>query len=189
MELLSHGCGTGASTWAFQWACEFQQSNSPVVVIDPGCEFYPPGADKLGLCLSHTAVIRPSRQEDVLWVLEQSLRSQARSVVICRIEQITPAAYRRLKLAAERGQSRGLLLRPAKYQSAASWADVRVLIEPHPLARSTLPIQSRRLRMEMLHLKGRGFERQATVMDISDETGVVSVASELASSKTVVESA
>jgi hypothetical protein len=43
--------------------------------------------------------------------------------------------FRRWQLAAERGGSVGLLMRPSTARAAPSWADVRIAVEPQGLGR------------------------------------------------------
>lgn len=194
--------GSGASTLAWLTARHLQQQRS-IVVIDPERKFFPPGAGHLGIDLNRVVVVRPAGAE-ALWAMEQSLRSEAGCVVIGRLDRLTQQAFRRLKLAAERGGGIGLFLRRLRCRHEPSWADVRLVVEAQPggacfakedarfaahlkcAAKRGSPTGSfaRRVRLELLHVRGGGFRQRATVMSINDDACVVSVDSELARAAT-----
>lgn len=199
LEVLASQPGSGASTLAFGLVRDVQQASplqapTPVVVVDPLEEFCPAGAARLGLDLAQTLVVRPSPGRETLWAVEQSLRSASQCIVICRMDHLGAVTYRRLKLAAEQGPGRGVFLRSARFQTEPSWADVRLLVEPLPVppqcsSSRGSPVQSRRLRVHVLHVKGGGFQQPIRVIDVRDETGAVSLAAELAHPTAVVATA
>jgi hypothetical protein len=189
VELLSRSCGAGASLVAFLIARQFGRRRGTLVVVDPQREFYPPGAAPLGLDLDDLVVVRPQGQRELLWALEQSLRSPTGATVICPVNRLTPSAYRRLKLAAERGGSCGLLLRSSRGLTEPSWADMRVLVDHMPVRQTAIPLESRRLRLEVVSASGSSFDQPATLIEIRHDARVVSVAAELADSAIVGRSA
>ena len=206
MEWLSDTEGGGAGTLVFRVAAQLLQAEGACVVIDPAAAFYPPGAGRLTDSLQQLIVVHPTNAADALWALEQSLRCRGVAVVICRLghafeSQLHTHAYRRLQLAAETSGAIGLLLRPARYRTHPSWADVRLLVEPLPgesrewkMANPAsppsiihslpsilhpLPAPDRQLQLTLLHCRGRtcgGFVK----LEIDDETGDVRLAAELA---------
>jgi hypothetical protein len=147
-----------------------------LLIVDPQHDFYPPAAVALGLVSAETIVVRPQRDADFLWAVEQSLRSRGVGVVLTRLNHIEGRAFRRLQLAAEQGGTVGIFLRPARQAAMPSWAQTRFLVRP-------LPSQSagRRLQIESLHLDGR----DVVELELNDATGAVCVASRLADSTTV----
>lgn len=212
VEWLFEGEGSGAGTLAFTAASNLLRPGGACVVVDSGREFYPPAADRLGIDLSRTIVVRPvcvrrtgrraptgrrgssdgakrehrlrsvaphsslfsprvSGASDLLWALEQSLRCPGVAVVVGWIDQINSGPFRRLALAAETGGGVGLLLRPAKFRTQSSWADVRLLVEPLP--GGSLHSKGRRLRVELVYCRGR-MSGGTIELEIDDETGVVS---------------
>ena len=102
--------GGGASTLAWLMARHLQRQRRSVIVIDPAGEFFPPGVAHLGVDLGRVIVVR-SAPSEALWAMEQSLRSEVGGVVVGRVERLSQQAFRRLKLAAERGGGIGLFLR------------------------------------------------------------------------------
>lgn len=176
VEWLSGGEGTGAWLLLLTMARQFQRQGFFLVVIDPAGEFHPPCADQLGVDLERVIVVRPVNQKETLWALEQSLRCAARVVTVCPLEQVPSSTYRRLKLAAERGRNLGFFLRPREALDAPSWADLRLWVEPVPVGR---PSRSRRLKVSVLAARGSEWNKRNIVLDIHDESGAVSVVSEL----------
>lgn len=192
--------GSGAATLAWLMAAHFQTSRS-VIVVDPQRECFPPGMASLEADLQRVVVIQPRTPTETLWTLEQSLRSQAGAIVMARLEGVTHQTYRRFKLAVERGGGIGLFLRPARYRRAPSWADVRLLCSgpgtvslPKQEAKygrfltkwSLPPTASlaRHIHLELLHVRGGGFQQQTTLISINDDACVMSVDSKLARATT-----
>lgn len=162
--------------------------NRPLVVVDGlgdgasvGNEsFYPPAAISLGIAADSMMIIRKQRghtRGDLIWAIDQSLRSGAVAAVYAEIgDWLDPADARRLQLAAEAGGAVGLFVRPlgsgrqaslqrsgqaTKPQSGggrvadarsaatrASFADVRWIVSPLP------GHGGRRLRVELDRCRG-----------------------------------
>jgi hypothetical protein len=101
--------------------------NRPLVVVDGlgdgsiggGEAFYPPAAMSLGIPADAMIVMRKQRghsRGDLIWAIDQSLRSGAVAAVYAEIgDWLDPADARRLQLAAEAGGAVGLLVRPIGY--------------------------------------------------------------------------
>ena len=179
VEWLAEGDGSGAGTLAFMAAMRAQSDGGALVVIDGRGDFYPPAAAAWGLELGETIIVRPSRSRDMVWALEQSLRCGGVSAVLCWADELNALVFRRLQLAAAAGGTLGLLIRPADYRGHPSWADVRLLVRP---LLSQSESQGRRLHLELLHCRN-GMSGGVVELDISDETGVVRVASQLGPSE------
>ena len=184
LEWLSVGEGAGAATLTLVLAARVQKQGSALVVIDESRDFYPPGAAYLGIDLEQTLVVQPANPRDALWAWEQALRSPAACAVWGSIERLDDRSFRRLQLAAEAGQSLGLLLRPETCRRATSWAEARLLVSARPLSgkgnlRSALVAPGRRWRIELLHCRG-GFGGGAVFLELSHEAGDVHLAAALA---------
>jgi protein ImuA len=178
--------GSGVSTLVWRMAAHWQSSRS-VIVVDPERECFLPGVANLGIDLRRLLVLQPNSPTETLWSLEQSLRCLSASVVFCRLDQLAQQTWRRLRLAVERGGGLGVFVRPMRYRRDPTWTDVRFAcsaadVQPaarfHP-ARPQVSL-SRRLQVELLHVRGGGFRQQTRVMSIDDEARVMSVDSELA---------
>ncbi len=89
---------------------------------------YAPALADAGLDPSRALVIRPRVGLDLLWAMEQTLRSGACAAVLGWVGAAGDQALRRLSLAAEEGQSIGFLFRPPCYRNEASPAALRLLL-------------------------------------------------------------
>lgn len=174
MDWLARDGGSGA--WLL--ALLTVRNRRPLVIIDPQREFFPSAAAALGLDLSGLVVVLPQSRHDVLWAWEQSLRSPG-TTVVGRLDSLPTPVQRRLKLAAEHGGGWGVMLRSARQQSTAAWADLRLLVSPAPTPPERSRTLARRLRVEVLYARGR-LERQRLLVEVDDETASLSLVSELA---------
>lgn len=173
VEWLSSGEGGGAGTLALATAREACRDGGALVVMDPRREFYPPAAVRAGVELGRLVVLQPQRAADGLWALDQALRCTGVSAALVWPERLDERWFRRLQLAAEEGESLGLLLRSQSALGQPSWADVRLQVEPAPTAD---PMAGRRLRVHVL--RGRGDECQTSVeLTVEHETHPLSAVS------------
>jgi protein ImuA len=74
-------------------------------------ELYGPGLVSFGLPPSRLLLVRPRREADGLWVLQEALRSGALAGVVGEARRLGASEARRLQLAAEAGGCAGFLLR------------------------------------------------------------------------------
>ena len=107
-----HEClGSGAAVWAILLAARLE---GPVLwcLNDTRCEDpYGPGLAALGLDPSRLTLARCRNPKEMLWVMEEGLRSSAPATVIAEPEaDIGLIESRRLQLAAEAGGTLGLIL-------------------------------------------------------------------------------
>jgi cell division inhibitor SulA/protein ImuA len=89
---------------------------------------YAPALAGAGLDPSRTLVIRPRAGLDLLWAMEQALRSGACAAVLGWTGAASDQALRRLALAAGEGQSLGFLFRPPCHRHEPSPAALRLLL-------------------------------------------------------------
>lgn len=130
VEWLGTGRGGGAGELAWRAACAAARAGGGLVVIDRQRRFYPPAALAWGVDPRRLAVVRVENDEDELWVVDQALRSPAVAAVWLQRDELSPRDFRRWQLAAERGGTLGLLVRPAHVQGQPTWADVRWQVRP-----------------------------------------------------------
>ncbi len=83
-----------------------------VVWCRRGAGLYGPGLAALGLDSARLIIVRARREADVLWAMEEGLRSRAPAAVLGETAGGGPIALRRLQLAAETGGVPSILLRP-----------------------------------------------------------------------------
>jgi protein ImuA len=92
--------------------------NGTVLWCRRGGELYGPGLSALGLPPERLIVVRAGRERDLLWAMEEGLRSGALAAVVGEPAAASTVVLRRLQLAAEAGGTAAVLLRP----SGVKWA-------------------------------------------------------------------
>ena len=95
-------------------------------------ELYPFGLVQQGLDVSLLTVVKTTRDSDVLWAMEEGLRSTAFTVVLGEVKKISMTSSRRLQLATEENGVLTILLRPSMETSGLSAAIQRWRIKAAP---------------------------------------------------------
>ncbi|MFV1996640.1 MAG: translesion DNA synthesis-associated protein ImuA [Acidiferrobacterales bacterium] len=97
---------------------------------------YAPALVSAGVDLSRVMVVRPRASADGLWAVEQTLRAGTCGAVLAWLSRVDTVVMRRLQLAAEAGNSWGVVFRPLGMASQSSPAALRLKLEstPHGLA-------------------------------------------------------
>jgi protein ImuA len=171
-----------------------QSSGAPILwcLGDPGMpDLYGPGLAAYGLPSERLLLARCRGDEDVLWAMEEGLRSVALAAVLGEVGALTPTAGRRLQLACEGSGATAFVLRRWRSGTAAArqrgvpsvavtrWriaaAPSRSADEPHltPMGVGT-PLWQVEL------LRCRGGLPHLWLMEEGDATGHVAVVAELA---------
>ena len=130
VEWLSTAAAAGAGTLALVAARQAAEQGGPIVVVDRAGNFYPPGAQRLGIDLARLFVVRPENDADQSWVIDQALRTRGVAAVCAAIDRMDEHTLRRWQLAAETGDTLGLLIRPERVRREPSWAELRLWVEP-----------------------------------------------------------
>jgi protein ImuA len=149
-------------------------------------DLYGPGLAAHGLDPARIAMVRATRDDDILWALEEGLRAPGIAAVVGEVGRLPMVAGRRLQLAAERSGITALLLRRWRTGAAAeaererpSAAVTRWRIAPLPSAADDEPgIGRPRWRIELLRC--RGAEPAAWNMEVADASGLLCLSAELA---------
>jgi protein ImuA len=95
-------------------------------------EIYPPGLAQIALDPSRLLTIRLARDKDVLWAMEEALRSGGATVVLGEVTSVSLTESRRLQLAAGKSGANALLLRPPDRSPGPSAAVTRWRITATP---------------------------------------------------------
>lgn len=143
VEIIITGSGHGElALWA-PLLRQLTSTESPrcCAFITPPFELFAPAWQAAGVRLERLLV---ARAPEPLWALEQSLQSGACAIGFAWQERARMTELRRLVLAAQRGASLGVLIRPLRAAVEPTAAMLRLLV------RRT----ATRLRLELL--KGRG---------------------------------
>lgn len=130
-----------------------ERRDGHVLWLEGGRDLYPPGLLVYGLTPDRLLLLQGIRGRDLLWALEEALKSGALAGVIAETDRLPPVAGRRLQLAAEQGRTTGLLLRPAP-QPPVSSALTRWRITALDSHLSGPGVGQPRWRVELLHNRG-----------------------------------
>jgi protein ImuA len=172
VEWLVYGPGSGASLLALHVARAAGCSGARIVVIDSQLRFYAPAAAGLGIDPADLIVVRPRREADAMWALDQAIRCAGVAAVLWCGHKLDSHHFRRLQLASESSGSLGLLIRPHTVLREPSWAVLRLLVEPSVSGSSVSCSSSWRLRVR--RLRGRtAAPRTFVELTIDDESGEI----------------
>jgi len=135
-----------------------EASSSPrwVLWMTPPHTLYPPALAQAGLSLERQLLIRATSRSDRLWTLEQALVSKRCAAIVGWVADIDGRWLRRLNLAAQRGDTLTVLLRPASSRAQHSPATLRILLERTP----------RGLDLEIIKRRGGGSLRIPHVLSV-----------------------
>jgi protein ImuA len=174
-ELLPQGCfrrgalielfGSGTALAVILARAAFRPAGK-LVVIDLARRFYPPAAASMGIDLDRLMVVQP---DDPDWVVIQALSCPAIDAVLCWPRQLNAKMFRRWQLAAERGGSIGLLVRPSAARGSPSWADLQMVVTPVAMNRWRLELAGRSLEFSIDH-QGRIHDCLRLVSELADPT-------------------
>jgi protein ImuA len=150
-------------------------------------DLYGPGLSAYGLDPVRIVLVRAARDAEILWAVEEGLRTPGILAVVGEVGALPAAASRRLQLAAERSGITAFLLR--RWRDAGQAARERIL--PNAAATrwriAALPSRPPReepgigcphWRVELLRC--RGGEPACWEVEVADATGHVSLAAALA---------
>ena len=109
-----------------------------ILVIDRCGRFHPPAVlpwlerptasrpKPGGEAIGPLVVVRPSRDEDEIWAIDQALRCPGVTAVLAWPERVSSTAMRRFQLAARGSGAVGFLVRPVRARREPSWAEARL---------------------------------------------------------------
>ena len=126
-EWIGAAAGSGAAALSMvAVASQLKRCRGPLVVVGGIETFYPPAAVSLGVPPQRVIWVRSKRHADVVWAMDQALRSRQVAAVWGHVSaRLDDRDARRLQLAAEAGKTPGLLVRPVSVRGRPSFADIR----------------------------------------------------------------
>jgi protein ImuA len=153
----------------------------------PRPDLYGPGVAAYGLDPGRIVLVLTSRDSDILWAMEEGLRTLGIAAVVGEVGSLSAVASRRLQLAAERFGITAFLLR--RWRDGGQAARERVLPNaattrwriaalPSSPARDEPGVGRPRWRVELLRC--RGGEPACWEMEVPDATDPISLAAALA---------
>lgn len=129
-EILVDCYGSGELQLVIPALAKMSHEGDWITWVSPPYTPYPPALLHAGLNLSRLLLVRTRRSDDALWAAEQSLRSGSSAATLLWIENVQDKSMRRLQLAAEEGNSMGLIFRPMTALAQASPAALRIKLFP-----------------------------------------------------------
>jgi protein ImuA len=150
-------------------------------------DLYGPGLAAHGLDPARIVLVRTPRDAEILWAMEEGLRSRGIFAVVGEVGALPAIASRRLQLAAERSGITAFLLRRWRDGGQAARERVlpnaavtrwRIATMPSRALRNEPGVGCARWRVELLRC--RGGEPACWEVEVADATGHVSLAAALA---------
>jgi protein ImuA len=149
-------------------------------------DLYGPGLAEHGLDPARIAIVR-APHDDLLWALEEGLRSPGLAAVVGEIGRLPMVAGRRLQLAAERSGIPAFLLRrwrtgaeAAAERTRPSAAMTRWRVAPLPSLSCNEPgIGTPRWRVELLRCRGVATADLSWDLEVADASGALRLPAEL----------
>lgn len=166
------------------------RASAPILCCRPASlahefgSFYAPGLRTLGIDPARLIFVEPAKTADVLWAMEEGLRSGAVALVIGQLEDVALTPARRLSLASALERTPCLLLTDARSEAVAATA-TRWRVKPFPAAPNPFDAQapgalSLKLVLERCRSYPASFEMAGFVVEWCDETRSFRLVSRLA---------
>lgn len=108
------------------------EKNTPgwIAWIAPPFQPYPPALSQWGMDISRVLMMHPEKNAEILWAADQALASGVFSAVLLWPISLGSRDCRRLQLAAEKGQSWGIVFRQLSAAGKISAAALRLQLIP-----------------------------------------------------------
>ena len=129
-EILVEREGIGELHLLLPALARLSQGSGWLAWVAPPHVPYAPALSAAGVGLKRLLVAQTQSAGDAWWAAEQALRSGACDAVLAWLRTPDERRMRRLQLAAETGQSWGVLFRPARAAQDRSPAALRLRLEP-----------------------------------------------------------
>jgi hypothetical protein len=133
-EILLPLDGVGELQLVLPTLARLSRGKRPVVLIAPPYAPCVAGWYQHGVDMRRVEIVKAA-QRDVLWAMEQCLRSSSCSAVLAWPQQADDRALRRLQVAADGGRALAFAFRDRRHLSNASPAALRLELEALPQAR------------------------------------------------------
>lgn len=125
-EVLHERHGIGELRLLMPALARLSRQGRWIALIAPPYVPYAPALAAQGIDLSRVLLVHPASSRDSLWSVEQALRAGTCAAVLAWPRHCDDRSLRRLQLAAEAGDSLGLLFRPATAAAERSPAALRL---------------------------------------------------------------
>lgn len=129
-EIMTSRHGIGELALLLPALARLTQEDRWLAFIAPPYIPYAPGLAQGGVQLERVLVVKPEKNPDTLWALEQALRAGCCGAVLAWPKRADFTALRRLQLAAEAGDAMAVIYRPEESASESSPAALRLQLTP-----------------------------------------------------------
>ncbi len=129
-EILASRRGIGELSLLLPALAQLTREDRWLAFIAPPHIPYAPGLAQGGVELARVLVVKPEKNPDTLWALEQALRAGCCGAVLAWPARTDFTALRRLQLAAEAGDAMAVIYRPEESARESSPAALRLLLSP-----------------------------------------------------------
>lgn len=140
-ECLLNDHGIGELQLVLPLIRRLSQAGKTVFWVNPPHTPYAPALAREEIALDQVVIIHTNNADDLLWTLENCLRSPVTGLVMAWPDKLSSRGIRRLQLAAEAGSNLCILFRSAHHAQQSSPAALRLTLTPaapHKLEVSTL---------------------------------------------------
>jgi len=112
-EFISQDSGQAAATEGFMSALagKLMGTNGVCLWVGSFRTVFPPALSAFGICPERILFVDPAREKDVLWIVEQGLKSSALSLVVGETRNLSFTESQRLMLAVEDSNVTGFIHR------------------------------------------------------------------------------
>ncbi len=129
-EIAVEHYGTGELSLLTPALETLSQGERWIVWVAPPFIPYAPALATAGINLSRIMLVHPATETDALWAMGQALKTGTCAAVLAWAGQVSEQKLRRLQLAAEAGDSWGVLFRPPQVFARGSPAALRLKLVP-----------------------------------------------------------
>ncbi|WP_432459482.1 translesion DNA synthesis-associated protein ImuA [Agarivorans sp. QJM3NY_25] len=130
-EVLYEQQGIGELQLLLPALAKLSKKSQWIIWVAPPFMPNAPALQQHNIDISKVIVIRPEQCSDIIWTIEQALKSGCCSAVLGWVDHLDLKASRRLQLAAEQGDCLSYLFRPLQQQQQSSSASVRITLHPN----------------------------------------------------------
>ncbi|WP_427981829.1 translesion DNA synthesis-associated protein ImuA [Agarivorans sp.] len=127
-EVLYEKHGVGELQLLLPALAKLSQQERWIIWVAPPFMPNAPALQQHGVDISKLIIVRAKQCQDILWTIEQALKSGSCSAVLGWLDHLDLKASRRLQLAAEQGNCHSYLFRPQQQQQQSSSASVRLAV-------------------------------------------------------------
>ena len=158
-ELLFSCPGIGALRLVLPAIAKLSRTGRWIIWVAPPYIPYSPALSEQGVDLTRVLIVDlpgtcGNEQEQALWAFEQALRFSDCGAALVWLDEVTDLRLRRLQLAAESGDTWGILFRPERFQTQASPAALRLKLSAGYAYEENKVSEHTPLEVEILKVRG-----------------------------------